>query len=215
MHNVRDNYKFNLLNNAILVGEFNVPELEACNIIPKILIPFDKALKEKNTQDKFIHFYINDFQFDRVWNLPNNYIKLFKRYAGVIAPDFSMFVNVPKAFNIYQHYKKQCLAHYWQSLGINVIPSFGCVGVKSYSWCFDGLPNNSTIAISTVGVEKEIFLESIKELNKRLNPTTILVYGNNYPELEINYGKKIIRYESRTEHLHKIKKRSKMSNGNK
>lgn len=215
MHTVRDNYKFNLLDDAVLVGEFNIPELKPCDAVPSILVPFDKALKEPHPENKFIHFYISDYQFDRVWNLPNKYIKLLKRYAGVIAPDFSMFLNAPNVFNIFQHYKKQSLAHYWQTLGINVIPSFGCAGEKSYKWCFDGLPNNSNIAISTIGVEKEPFLDAIEKLNARLLPNKILVYGNNFPELEQKYGSKIIRYVSRTEQLHKLKKRSKITNGDK
>lgn len=214
MHQTRDNFKFDLIENSILQGKYGIPLIKPCEIVPGEIIPFDKALKEKHPENKFIHFYINDFFFDRIWSMPYKYINLFKKFAGVISPDFSMFLNAPNAFNIFQHYKKQTLSHFWQMHGINVISSFGAAGVASYEWCFDGLPYNSIIAISTIGVDKNPFLDAVKELFKRLSPKLLLVYGKNFPELEDLFGKKIIRFESRTEQLRKNLKRSKINSGN-
>lgn len=216
MHKTRNNFNYELLDGAILVGKYGIPQLKAINIIPEHLVPFDKALQEKEPNNKFVHFFINDFQFDRIWNKPNKYIKVLKRFAGVLAPDFSMFKNMPNATNIYAHYKKQTLSHFYSYNGIKVIPTFGACGEDSFNWCFDGMPNNSIIAVSTVGVNKEMFINAFKEMVKRLQPTYILVYGNIFEEMELpGIKEKLIKYETRIDYLRKIKKRSKILNGNK
>lgn len=206
MRKVRDSFKFNLIVGATLVGKYGIPYLPASYEIPNEVIPFDKALAEPNKTNKFVHFYINDFQFDRIWNKPNKYLKVLQQFAGVISPDFSMFLNVPNAHNIYAHYKKQALSHFYASNGIKVIPSFGTSGRTSYEWCFDGLPTNSVIAVCTVGVEKEIFIDSMKELDKRLQPAAILVYGKVFEEMNEIFKERIVKYESRVEQLQKLKK---------
>ena len=42
-----------------LLGLFQI-QLKAINIIPEHLVPFDKALQEKEPNNKFVHFFIND-----------------------------------------------------------------------------------------------------------------------------------------------------------
>lgn len=74
---------------------------------------------------------------------------------------------------------------------------------RSYDFCFDGLPKESTLAISTVGVHgkgrankdaQELFRKGVKELVKRTHPTRLLVYGK---ELDADYGNtELIFYEN-------------------
>lgn len=215
MHLTRNNFNFELLDGATIVGKYGIPQIKPSTSIPTKLVPFDKALRENEPGNKFIHFFINDYQFDRIWNMPNKYIKILKRFAGVLAPDFSMFNNMPNATNIYAHYKKQTLAHFYQKAGIDVIPVFGACGKNSYEWCFDGMPNNSVIALSTVGVDKKLFLDAFEQMLKHLNPTFVLVYGRIFEEMnKPGIKEKLIKYETRIDNLRKIKKRSKLSNGN-
>lgn len=206
MRKVRDNFKFDLIVGATLVGKYGIPYLPASYEVPQEVILFDKALQEPNKSNKFVHFYISDFQFERIWNKPKKYLKVLKQFAGVIAPDFSMFLNAPNAHNIFAHYKKQALAYFYASNGIKVVPSFGTSGAASYEWCFDGLPTHSVIAVCTVGVEKNVFIDSMKELNKRLQPELVLVYGKVFDEMQTIFQDKIVKYESRVEQLQKIKK---------
>lgn len=206
MHSNRNSFKFDLLEGSVLEGKFDIPKIKATNIIPEEIIPFDKALQEKNPENKYVHFYINDFQFDRIWNKPNKYLKILKKFAGVISPDFSMFIDMPNITNIFAHYKRMLLSHFYQENGITVIPSFSSAGEKSYEWCFDGLPKNSVIFVSSVGVDKFTFIQAVYEMNKKLKPTKILLYGPLFKELNEEIQNKIIKFESRIEKLRKLKK---------
>lgn len=210
MRTTRNSFNFELLEGATFEGKFDIPIILGTQIIPDKIIPFDKALQEKKPEDKFVHFYINDFQFDRIWNKPNKYIKILKKFAGVISPDFSMFIDMPNTTNIFAHYKRMVLSHFYQQNGITVIPSFSSAGEKSYEWCFDGLPKNSVIFVSSVGVEKIPFIESIYLMNKKLQPSKILMYGKVFNEFNQEIKNKIVKYESRVEQLQKINKGVKM-----
>ena len=53
---------------------------------------------------------------------------------------------------------------------------------ESYSWCFDGEPKHSTVAVSSVGtqVSKEssrLFMNGYNEMLERLEPSAIIMYG--------------------------------------
>ena len=47
-------------------GYYQMPVLEPCNYIPDNIIGFNYALTSKN-KDCGIHFYIDDYQFERIW----------------------------------------------------------------------------------------------------------------------------------------------------
>ena len=71
-----------------------------------------------------------------------------------------------------------------QMHGINVIPTIAWSTPDSYEWCFDGGPEtHGTVAISSVGTQKdkiakELYLEGYKEMIRRLEPESIIFYGN-------------------------------------
>ena len=78
---------------------------------------------------------------------------------------------------------------------------------ETYSYCFDGIPKNSIVAIGTVGgsprklLDRPRFEEGLSEMMKVLSPHTIIVYGSaNYPcfhELR-EQGITVISFQSRT-----------------
>ena len=138
--------------------------------------------------------------FDNITNLSDEeteaVMQFLKKFKGVIAPDFSLYSDMPKAMQIWQCYKARVLTRYWQDNGIDVIPNATWSDESSYSWCFDGLPKNSTIAVSSVGCVKNPrallnFCKGFSEMDKRLSPTKILFYGV-IPE-SLKYDKRIIQ----------------------
>lgn len=81
--------------NAFLVslavyGPHDIPCIRATEHIPNRLISFTKA-KMTTDFDQWIHFYQDDYLFERVWTKPKEYIDLFKKFNGVILPDFSLY----------------------------------------------------------------------------------------------------------------------------
>ena len=180
----RDTFKLELLKNLKLEGQYQFPIVKGTNkVLNKYeVIPFNMATGIENKQKYFVHFYIDDYQFDRIWNYPEKYLELLKQFKGCIAPDFSMYIDMPKSMQIYNCFKSRVLSAYWQANGILVIPNATWSDLKSFEYCFDSLPKNSTIAVSSVGCIKNPkallkFCEGFLEMKKRLSPTHILFYG--------------------------------------
>ena len=165
------------------VGEYDIPQIIGVDDVQvKEWIPFNYVLTCKEPQEKGVHFFLDDYQFERVWNNIDKYTEVLQRFKAVMSPDFSMFTVNPKALQIYQHFRKHFIGAYWQANGLTVIPTINWADEKSFEWCFDGEPTNSVVAISTVGSmnskeNKEGFYKGYDEMKKRLKPKKILCYG--------------------------------------
>ena len=114
---------------------------------------FNFAKSAKHKSEKGLHFFIDDYQFERVWRTPEQYINLLSDFQIVMTPDFSLYTDWPKAIQIYNHYRKHWLGAYWQSFGLQVIPTVAWSDSDSFDWCFDGTPKRSTVAVSSVGTQ--------------------------------------------------------------
>ena len=187
-------------------GEFDTPILEECQYISTEFIGFNYAKTTKNKSEKGIHFFLDDYQFERVWREPMAYIDLLAQYQCVMTPDFSLYMDYPKALQIYNHWRKHWLGALWQTFGINVIPTIAWSDKDSYKWCFDGTPKRSTIAISSVGTQKDkqaktAFLDGWYECVDRLEPETIIFYGSVPEECKGN----IVRIKAFQEKFKEIK----------
>lgn len=152
---------------------------------PNELVTF-KVYNSHQNSDKYVHFFMDDYQFERIWNMPEKYLPIIKRYKGAISPNFSTYSDMPIPMQIWNVYRSRMIARYWQQNGIDVIPCIQYSNEKSLSWCFDGLPHNSTICLSTVGLMKrtenrEGFKAAAEECCKAVSPRTIIIYGGNIP----------------------------------
>lgn len=164
------------------VGEYGIPEIEPTLYENCEWIGFNYANSCKETENKGVQFFLDDYQFNRVWNSPNTYLRMLSRFKYVLSPDFSLFRDFPKVLQIYNHYRKHWLAAYWQENGINVIPTVCWSTPDSFEWCFDGEPLNGCVAVSAIGTQmraadRELFMKGYNEMLKRLEPETILFYG--------------------------------------
>lgn len=196
------------------VGPYEIPRIYPEKEIPihKLKwIPFNYAKSCKSPVGKGVHFYLDDYQFVRLWNQPDRYIPLLQQFDAVCAPDFSQYTDMPVAMRIYNHYRKHWLAAYWQMHGIRVIPTLCWSDESSYAWCFDGEPENSVVSISSVGTQnsaeaKEAFAVGCREAIKRLNPSEILWYGRVPDEFDWN----VVRIKP---HQDEIAERRRAKNG--
>ena len=185
-------------------GRYSIPKIKPVTdiMLNKLeWIPFNYALTAKNRDEKGVHFYIDDYQFQRVWNNPEKYISLLQEFGAVCSPDFSLYTDMPKALQIYNHYRKHWLAAYWQMHGIRVIPTLCWSTPDSFEWCFSGTPTNSIVSISSVGTQNnketaKAFTEGCREALKRLEPFRILWYGKCSEEFDWNVYKIKPHYES-------------------
>lgn len=188
------------------VGEFDIPELEPTQLSGACeFIPFNYALSTRNFKNKGIHFFIDDYQFNRLWAYPDRYIGVLSKFKYVMTPDFSIYTDFPKAIQIYNHYRKHWLGKYFQEHGIPMIPTISWGGEESYEWCFSGEPTEGCIAVSSVGCNRNKmgFLAGYREMLKRLDPAQIIFYGQIPEECEGN----IIRLSAFQEKFEKRKDR--------
>ena len=166
------------------VGEYDIPELypiEIDNLADIPLQGFNFALKEQHPENIGVHFFLHDYQFERVWKYPDRYIDVLKKFAYVLSPDFSPYADMPKALQIYNVYRNRWCGRYWQEHGINVIPTFTMGDTDLFNVFCAGIPKNGTVAISTMGEGRWGNFEQIKAfwytILWRLKPKTVLLYG--------------------------------------
>ena len=178
---IYENLQYGFFDN---IGKYNIPIIKPVNIdnLPE-LISFNYAKSTKAKADKGIHFFVDDYQFLRLWKDPSKYINLLKQFRVVFTPDFSLYTDFPVAMQIYNHYRKHWLGAYWQSQGITVVPTIGWSDSQSYDWCFDGEPVGGTVAVSSIGTQKnkhakQLFIDGYNQMIQRLNPQTIIFYGD-------------------------------------
>lgn len=136
------------------VGKYGIPEIKPetdIRIDRLEWIPVNYAMTATDKKSKGVHFYKDDYQFERFWNYPDKYIPILQQFGAVCSPDFSLYSDMPLAVQLFMHYKKHWLAAYWQAHGIRVIPTLCWCGEQSYDWCFDGEPRNAIVSISSHG----------------------------------------------------------------
>lgn len=167
-----------------MTGRFDIPVIHGMHDVPDLKwTTFNYARSmDGYHKDKGVMFYLNDYQFSAVWNQPQKYMPLFRRFGAVMAPDFSYYTDMPKALQIYNHYRRMWCAAYWETNGIKVVPCICWSNESSFEWCFDGQPTESIVSVSTVGTQRyaesmELFRNGYEKMIDFLRPSKVLVYG--------------------------------------
>jgi len=192
--NEPDFLNFQKIGNMELQGEYGFPKIKGIKLKhPEDvnLIGFNYATNPK-TEDKesqWVHFFLPDYRFQQVWNHPEKYIEIFRQYKGICSPDFSCYVGMPKAMQIFNVYRMAFLTAYYQRFGIHVLPSVTWGEPDTYDWVFSWIPKGSAVVCSTVGCMQnkestQLFLEGYKEMCSRIEPSSIIVYGKAIPEIK-------------------------------
>ncbi|WP_276874155.1 DUF4417 domain-containing protein [Dialister micraerophilus] len=167
------------------VGKYDIPIIKKENIeLPETWIGFNEVntYKGKCTQTE-VHFFLDDYQFERIWQRPTVYARKLSKFKVIASPDFSLYTDYPTAMQIWNTYRKQWIGAYLQHYGIHIIPTISWSDKQSFEYCFDGIQKRSAVIISDIGTTnnkeaEKIFLQGIKELEKKIQPTKILIYGN-------------------------------------
>lgn len=176
------------------IGKYDIPPIEPVEEIPTVneWIGFNYVLSDKEPQGKGVHFFVDDYQFMRIWNNPEAYVDKLRQYEVVVAPDFSPYGDMPLATQIFNHYRKHWVAKYLQDRGVNIIP---CVRAstdeRSLDFYLEGEPRNGVVCISSMWVNKskeakDYFMREYEKMYQTLNPTKVLVYGSKVDGLKGN-----------------------------
>ena len=192
--NVRkyDIFKLYYWHGATLVGKYKLPQLKENKFIPKNVISFNERNGVVKPEDHWIDFFIDDNLFENFWRHPEKSFTNLRRFAGIITTDYSMFPELLPGQIIWNCTRNRVMSYYLQENGFKTIPVASWSSKEDFEWCFDGLPSNSSIAVSTNGClaspyGKRIFLLGVQELQKKKNPYKLIVCGRQIKELDV-YG---------------------------
>lgn len=164
-----------------VAGPLDLPTLKACSFVPTELIGFNYVLSTKE-RDKGVHFFLDDYQFERIWNDPHEYIQKLMDFPCVLTPDFSLYADMPRAMKIWNVYRSRLIGQMMQDYGINVIPTLQYAGADTLDWCFEGIEGGGTVAVSTVGVMKDgeargLWAAGMRRALEIIQPKTVVCYG--------------------------------------
>ena len=199
-HRTNDAYNLDLVDIENSTNDFwQMPIIKNDNFIPTDLIGFNYA-KSSNNKKTGIHFYLDDYQFERLWNNPSEYIDILSEYECILSPDFSLYLDMPMPMKIWNIYRSRQIGAYYQSMGIKVIPTLSWAEKETFEFCFKGIPKGSVVSVSTIGVKQnkealQIWKDGMDAMIKEIEPKTILIYGG---KLDYDYGDiEVIYFENK------------------
>lgn len=174
-------------------GKYDIPQLDPLYETGEIKewIGFNYVLSDKNPEGKAVHFFIDDYQFERLWNNPDKYVDKLRQYVAVTTPDFSPYGDMPLATQIFNHYRKHWVGKYLQERGVNIIPTIrASTDERSLEFYLEGEPKGGIVIISSMWTNKEegleIFKKEYKTMYDTLKPKKVYLYGKMIEGLEGN-----------------------------
>ena len=200
------------------VGKYDFPKIRGIklkNPDELNMIGFNYATNPatKDKEKQWVHFFLPDYRFTQVWNNPDKYTELFRQYKGILTPNYSTYVGMSRAMQIWNIYRNCWLQAYYQMRGVKILPALLWSDEESYDYCFDWVPKHSAVVVSTVGCmqDKDAYRLFCKGFDKALEicePAQVIMYGKvtdevirMYPEMRrvpslMETRKEIIRFNN-------------------
>lgn len=186
-----------LAGDALKVGRYGFPQLARGNYIPDTaVLPFNYFLSTERSRNWY-HCFVDDKRFACLYRNFYRYLEPLKQVRGIISTDFSLYRD-SDIDTLVENCRRNRSVHYaLQKEGIPAIPTAGFAGEESWEWCFDGLPSDSTVAVTTncLGADPEahrLFIGGIDAMVCKIHPSAIIVCGrcpewllHKYPSVEI------------------------------
>ena len=167
-----------------------VPLVAAEAFEPSYLVPHrQKVRTDRPLSGGAVHFFLDDGRFEPVWKTPRKGLSYVEGVGAALTPDFSLYPEMPLALQLFNVYRNRWCGAFWQSRGVRVIPTVGWSDARSYPFCFLGVEEGSTVAVSTVGLgdprgtrgaskeERGLFRAGFAEMLSRISPRLVLLYG--------------------------------------
>ncbi len=179
-------------------GKYNFPKLEKVNYLPEEpVLPFNYLRSTADRENYWFHCFTAEEHFHKLYNRFEDYVPLLRQTKGLISADFSLYRDYDEKILIDNCRANRLVDYALQQADIPMIPTAGFAGESSWEWCFDGLPLNSTVAITTncLGRDKEahrLFVGGVNTMIAKIQPTAIVVCGKcpdwlekKFPDIQI------------------------------
>ena len=199
----KDVFNAFLVKLAIYAGLYEFPVITPCYDIPNRLIAFSRCISGKDF-NCWVHFYEDDYLFERLWRNPKIYLPILQKYNGVILPDWSLYRDMPLVMQLWNIYRSRAIGAWLQANDVKVIPNIRYGDRRTFKVCTDGLKKHSVIAVGTHGTlknieDRTIFINGLDFVVQHINPVAIVVYGACPDSIFQKYrdmGIKIYHFES-------------------
>lgn len=182
-----------LRNSYEVVGPWNMPLIKKENIDLANLELMSIADIKKGDAifnwNKGIHSFVDDYRFENLYEHPEKYYLTLSQYRFLLTPDFSLYRELPRPLQIANVFKNRWCGADWQAHGLSTIATISWSDHQSYQFCFDGVEEQSIVAIGMIGCKrgnKRSFLSGYSEMLKRIKPSAIIVYGDPFSEMTGN-----------------------------
>lgn len=195
---VRRAYNLHLVDCFDIDEETGMPMLDPVDVIPTRLRSFTSCAR--CTDDSAgVHFFLDDYRFEGTWSDPERYASMLSRFACVLTPDFSCYLDMPEPMQRWNVYRGRAVGWAWQNMGLAVVPTLTWGEPNTYAFAFEGIPHHSTVALSTVGLMNcvegvELFKRGASEAARQLLPSVVLAYGKRC-DFDA-HGAEVVWYES-------------------
>ena len=188
---MRDNPLF-MRNSFETVGKWGIPLVKKQNIdlsdIRLVACSDTRAHDSEENKRRGIHFFVDDFRFEGIYNNPERTLGKYSQYAFLLTPDFSLYADMPLWKQIENVAQNRWIGTYWQSKGLNVIPAVAWSTPRSFEFCFDGIEHNGVVAVGMIGCKKNklAFLRGYNAMLEKIEPNAIIVFGKPFEEMRGN-----------------------------
>lgn len=177
---------------------YGLPILEKETYVPDRLVLFEKMSRTTDKRGCVI-FNQSDKKIDPFWNSPERYFDSLRQFDCVTSPDFSLLLGMERPFMVANVLRSLMLGRRMQDLGMRVIANAMWAQPDSYDFCFEALPRDSVIFVSTVGctrriVSREHLVSGLRALVERVRPPGIILYG---PMPKLDFAIPVVRHFDR------------------
>lgn len=140
------------------------------------------SFKAREPKGAGAHFFMEDYAFECTWREPERYVPMLSRFAYTLTPDFSCFLDMPSPMQRWNVYRSRALGLIWQRAGLVVVPTVTWGLPDTFDFAFDGIPDGSAVAFSSVGLMRceegrRVFREGAEAACEYLRPSLAICYG--------------------------------------
>lgn len=138
-------------------------------------------------------FFVDDYRFSCAWTYPERMAAVLGGLglAAVCEPDFSLWIDDPLSEQLHAVYRSRWCGRYWQSLGLDVIPSLNWSDERSFPWAWAGIPTGCEVAAiecRSCGSNQRGFNRGLAAACEVVRPRNLIIYGPQHSWIKIPSG---------------------------
>ncbi len=146
----------------------------------------DTSKNDTSNLKKGVHFFVDDFRFESIYNHPERSLEKYGRYRFLLTPDNSLYSEMNAWRQIESVGHSRWVGAYWQSKGLTVIPTVSWAQPSSYRFCFSAIEKGSIVAVGMIGCKREkiAFLKGYDTMIEIIEPSAVICFGSPFPEMK-------------------------------